>query len=90
MDSLQLAETKKDLMRKDKTHIPMHKIKGREDNLVYNINEGYNLQDGDGTFFDKYKIKDLFSGSPTASNSSLPHTSAMIMRNLERQKRSLT
>lgn len=42
--------------------------KGREDNLVYYINEGYNLEDKDKTYFDKYNIRELLE-SMVAKNS---------------------
>lgn len=41
----------------------MSKFKGREDNLMYRINDGYNLQDNDRTFFDKHNIAELLSVS---------------------------
>lgn len=42
--------------------IPLAKIRGREDNLMYKVSDGYNLEDaGKQTFFDKHNIMDLMS-----------------------------
>ena len=42
--------------------IPLDKIRGREDNLMYKVSEGYNLKDAsEQTFFDKHNIMELLS-----------------------------
>ena len=43
--------------------MPLEKIKGREDNLMYKVSEGYNLESNDKTYFDKYNVMDLLSAS---------------------------
>lgn len=42
--------------------IPLAKVRGREDNLMYKLSDGYNLEDKTKqTFFDSHNILDLFS-----------------------------
>lgn len=59
------SESKRKLVSKRmREQIPLAKIKGREDNLMYRINDGYNLEDGDGkTFFDKFNVLELLNMS---------------------------
>lgn len=38
-------------------------MRGREDNAMYRINDGYNLDSNDKTYFDKYNIFEMISGS---------------------------
>ena len=89
-DDLKLADTKKLLMKKQRELIPMSKIKGREDNMVYRINEGYNLDESDGTFFDEFKLKDLFSGENSVAQSTQAFSTSQILMNLEKQKKNLS
>ena len=51
--------------------IPLTKIRGREDNLMYKVSDGYNLEDaGKQTYFDKYNVMELLSiGGATANRS---------------------
>ena len=57
--------------------IPLAKIKGREDNIMYRINDGYNLEDNDKTFFDKFNIMELLSVSRSMAASDLKRDSKM-------------
>lgn len=41
--------------------MPLDKSQGREDNLMYKVSEGYNLNKNDKTYFDKFNVMDLFS-----------------------------
>ena len=51
--------------------IPLAKIRGREDNLMYKVSDGYNLEDsGKQTFFDKHNIMDLLSLNRDVHNDS--------------------
>ena len=52
----------------------MAKIKGREDNFVYNVNEGYNLKGSDGTFFEEFRLRELFSGDTAKSEKNTSQT----------------
>ena len=56
------------LMKKERSLIPMAKIKGREDNYIYNVNEGYNLKGSDGTFFEEFRLREIFSNDTTAKS----------------------
>ena len=39
-------------------------MRGREDNLMYKVSEGYNLDnDEDKTYFKKYNINDIINAS---------------------------
>jgi len=49
-------------------HINFGKQLGRDDNLVYRISEGYNLEENDRTYFDKYKIREMME---SISNNSI-------------------
>ena len=51
--------------------IPLSKIKGREDNLMYKISDGFNLEDNDKTFFDKFNVMELLSASKSMNLSNL-------------------
>ena len=51
--------------------IPLAKIKGREDNIMYRINDGYNLEDNDKTFFDKFNVMELLSVSRSMAASDI-------------------
>ena len=55
-------------MKKERSLIPMAKIKGREDNYIYNVNEGYNLKGSDGTFFEEFRLREIFSNDTTAKS----------------------
>ena len=69
IDEQKLADSKlKLLMKKQRQQVPFDKVKGREDNLIFNINEGYNLDDRDNTFFAKHGVSEIFfNTSPKAS-----------------------
>jgi tetrahydromethanopterin S-methyltransferase subunit G len=49
-------------------HINFGNQLGRDDNLLYRISEGYNLEDNDRTYFDKYKIREMME---SISNNSI-------------------
>ena len=51
--------------------VPLSKIKGREDNMMYRVSDGYNLEKNDKTFFDKYNVGALLEVSRSMNASSL-------------------
>lgn len=48
--------------------IPYAKTRGREDNLMYKISEGYNLESNDKTFWDVNNIYDILMQRKKASS----------------------
>ena len=44
--------SKHKIMQRSTDHIPYMKTRGREDNLMYKISDGYNLETNDKTFWD--------------------------------------
>ena len=48
--------------------IPYAKTRGREDNLMYKISEGYNLESNDKTFWDVNNIYDIIMSRKKASS----------------------
>ena len=64
--------SKDKVKRRSVQQIPYSKTRGREDNLMYNISEGYNLETNDKTFWDVNNIYDIVmqrkaGRSPTSS-----------------------
>ena len=43
--------------------VPFASIKGREDNSMYRVSDGYNLEENDKTYFDKFNVMELLSVS---------------------------
>ena len=62
-------------MQRPVEHIPYKKTRGREDNLMYNMTEGYNLEPNDKTYWDQNNVYDLIVSRkvPYRSKSSLQH-----------------
>ena len=61
------ATKRKLISKRIRQQIPLDKVPGREDNLVYKVSEGYNLEPNDKTYFDKFKIMDLLSFSKSVN-----------------------
>ena len=51
--------SKDKVKRRSVQQIPYAKTRGREDNLMYKISEGYNLESNDKTFWDVNNIYDI-------------------------------
>ena len=51
------------VQKRMQNQIPLAKIRGREDNAMYKVSEGYNLNDGDGTYFDSNNIMSMIRNS---------------------------
>lgn len=47
--------------------LPMNKSLGREDNIMYKVSEGYNLNPNDKTYFDKFNIMEMLNLSHSMS-----------------------
>ena len=57
------------ILKRTPQQVPLAKIKGREDNLMYKLNEGYNLdKTEDRTYFEKHKIMDIIKASRNEVN----------------------
>ena len=54
-----------------RTPEPVHlnKSRGREDNMMYRVSDGYNLEPNDKTYFDKHNILAMLEASKSYSNS---------------------
>ena len=76
---LDTSMAKRKLGRRSPQPIPLALSRGREDNLMYRVSEGYNLEEKDKTFFDKYNVLDMLSSK---SRSGLNSTSVSRYGNL--------
>ena len=47
--------------------IPFSKFTGREDNSMFRVSDGYNLDPNDKTYFDKFNVMDILSQSQQRS-----------------------
>ena len=58
------SQVLKDKILNKPSPVPLlHRGSGREDNLIYKVSEGYNLNENDKTYFDKFNIMDMLSDS---------------------------
>lgn len=47
----------------------LSQIRGREDNLMYRVSDGYNLEKNDKTYFDKHNVMELINASRSLNSS---------------------
>ena len=68
LDSRKVASTlERTKYAKSTPMVEFCKQRGREDNLVYKISEGFNLEEDDKTFFDVYNVKNYLQDSGAQS-----------------------
>ena len=58
---LDSSHAKRNNGRRSPQPVPLAMSRGREDNLMYRVSEGYNLESNDKTFFDKYNVMEMLS-----------------------------
>lgn len=80
VDTDPCTEKRKATMRRSKEPISYMKTRGREDNMVYKLNEGYNLERKDKTFFDQHNVMEMLIHSRKLRGLPTVHYESIVER----------